>query len=293
MGSGASPGRLRTTVGQPEVGRRKPGRNNAKPCIVSVFAVMQQAAGRRAIRAGSRRTRGIAARRSKQPAFRERHHSRSRDDEVVQYPHVDQGERLAQAGRQHLVAAAGFGHARGAVVGEDDCGGIQRQRPLDDLARVDAGLGRRAAEQFLRDQQAILRIEEQGDEHFVFTAAQCEAQVVAHRASRTQRGIAPYVIPQAAAHEFQHGLQLCRLGRTKPGDLCQGRGRRRQQAAESAEARQGFTPEVQRRPPGGSGAQEQSDQLRIGQHLRPMREQAFARELVLRPILDRHVRCLD
>ena len=41
------------------------------------------------------------------------------DDEVIQHPDVDQGQRLLQALRKELVGAAWFSYAGGVVVRED------------------------------------------------------------------------------------------------------------------------------------------------------------------------------
>src|SRR5438067_13554543 len=53
------------------------------------------------------------------------------------------------------------------VVREHDGGGVSRQRGLHHFARIHAGPTQRPAKKLMRLDQAILRIKEQYDEHFV------------------------------------------------------------------------------------------------------------------------------
>ena len=61
------------------------------------------------------------------------------------------------------------------VVGEDDRGGVVRERLLDDLPRVDAGLGERAAEQLVGGEQAMLAVEKQNRRRPRARAVRCAA----------------------------------------------------------------------------------------------------------------------
>ena len=119
-------------------------------------------------------------------ALGERHHAAAGDDEVVEDTGVHEGQRLAQRLRQQLVGPAGLGVTRRVVVGQDHRRGVAHQGTLDDLARIDAGLGQGAAEQLLCGDHAVLRIEEQGHEDLVLQTGQGHAQVVAHGLGRGQ-----------------------------------------------------------------------------------------------------------
>jgi hypothetical protein len=66
---------------------------------------------------------------------------------MVEDAHVDQVERVLQRAGQQLVGGARLGGAGGVVVGEDHRGGVAREGELDHFARIDRGLGERAAEQ--------------------------------------------------------------------------------------------------------------------------------------------------
>jgi hypothetical protein len=75
-----------------------------------------------------------------QSPFRKRHRARSGHDEMVENPHVDQGQRLFEVLRQQFIGAARFRYSGRMVMREHDCGGITRQGVLHHFARVDAGL---------------------------------------------------------------------------------------------------------------------------------------------------------
>ena len=93
-------------------------------------------------------------------------------DEVIERPDVDERERLLQRLGQELIGTAGLGHARRMVVRKDHRRGIARERGLDDFARINAGLRERAAEEFVGGEQPVLAVEEQADEHFVWSRGQ-------------------------------------------------------------------------------------------------------------------------
>ncbi len=80
----------------------------------------------------------------------QRHHLALADDQVVEHPHVDQRQRALERLRQELVGARGLRDAGRVVVREDHGRRVQRQRALDHLARVDAGLRQRAVEHLLQ-----------------------------------------------------------------------------------------------------------------------------------------------
>ena len=66
--------------------------------------------------------------------------ARSGHDEMVENPHVDQGQRLFEVLRQQFIGTARFRYSGRMVMGEHDCGGITPQGVLHHFARVDAGL---------------------------------------------------------------------------------------------------------------------------------------------------------
>lgn len=61
------------------------------------------------------------------------------DDEMIEHPHIDQPERIAEPARQLPISLARFGHARGMIVGQNDRCGIVRQRALDHLTGIHTG----------------------------------------------------------------------------------------------------------------------------------------------------------
>lgn len=98
------------------------------------------------------------------PVFGKRVDLGAGDDEMIQHPDADQVQRLLQGLRQLVIGGTGLQRAGGMVMRQHDAGGIVRQRRLDHFARIDAGVGQGAAEQFLGADQAVLDVQEQHQE---------------------------------------------------------------------------------------------------------------------------------
>lgn len=65
-----------------------------------------------------------------QAGFRKGERGTLADDDVVQYPHIDERQRGLQLLGQHAIRAGRLGDARRMLVGEDHRGGIQLQHTL-------------------------------------------------------------------------------------------------------------------------------------------------------------------
>lgn len=85
---------------------------------------------------------------------------------MVEEPDFHQFQRLLEAEGDGAVGGGGLGVARRVVMEGDDGGGVQEQRPLDDLAGVDLGAVHRAEEEVFNRQDGVLRIEEDAAEDF-------------------------------------------------------------------------------------------------------------------------------
>src|SRR6266704_5776469 len=141
-----------------------------------------------------------------QPALGERHGARPGDDEMVEHLDVDERERGFQRSREDLVGVARLGDARGVVVSEDHGGRVVLERALHDLARIDARLRQSAAEKLFRRRHAVLRVEEQHDEDFLFAPREREAQIVAHRPRRGERVARGDLLLQGTSRELERRL---------------------------------------------------------------------------------------
>ena len=96
-------------------------------------------------------------------------------DQVIEHAHIDDRQDLGERLGQFDVLTARQGAARGVVVRQDDRRGVQPQRLLDDLARVDRGPVDRAVEQLPPGEHLVAAVEEQTGERFVFQSGQFEA----------------------------------------------------------------------------------------------------------------------
>jgi len=195
---------------------------------------------------------------------------------VVQDAHVDQRERLLQLAGKQLIGLRGLGHAGRMVVGEDDCGGIGRERRFDHFPRVHARLGQGAAEQLLRANHAVLRIEEQAHEGLVRPRAEQQTQVIAHRAGGGQGRAGTQLLAQRASRELEDRPEQCGLGRPETPHALQCAQIRAQQPPEPAVLREQCTPEVDCADPPHAAAQAKRQQLGVRQGVGPAGQQPLA-----------------
>ncbi len=132
---------------------------------------------------------------------------------MVEHPHIDQPERIAEPARQLPISLARFGHARGMIVGQNDRCGIVRQRALDHLTGVHTGPVDGAVKKHLESQHPVFGVKKQTAEEFVRLMPQACLEVIAHGLRAFQRRIPPDALRQVSPRHFQHGLQLSKFGR--------------------------------------------------------------------------------
>ena len=100
----------------------------------------------------------------------------ARDNDMVQYPDVNERASRSQGLGQCLVGGTGFGRTGRMVMRQDDAGRINRKRPADDLAWVYRRLGQRSPEQFFSHDEAVSGVQKQGCKHFERSVAQPKLQ---------------------------------------------------------------------------------------------------------------------
>lgn len=86
--------------------------------------------------------------------------------------------------------------------------------------------------------------------------------------------------------EFERGLQLRDLCHAQTFDAVPGRKRRGHHRRQRAEAPDQFTSEFHRALALNSHAQQNRQQLRVSQRMRPVRQQPLARALIFWPLVD-------
>ncbi len=145
------------------------------------------------------------------------------------------------------------------------------------LARVDARLVQRATKQFLQSDQTVLVVQKQHGKHFVRAVRDLQAQHIGHRLRRIEHWALAQPLGQRAAHHLGDGQQLGSLGWPQALDRGQRRRRGLQQAAQATEALQQALGQCQNGLLGGAGAQQQRQQLGVGQGLGAARQQLLAR----------------
>src|SRR4051812_46502347 len=100
---------------------------------------------------------------------------------MVKDLHVHQGERFLEVAGEEFIRLAGLGGAAWMVVREDHRRCIVRERGLDDLARINAGLGERAAKSLVKRSHPVLGVKPDANEDLMLATAQCKLQVIAYR----------------------------------------------------------------------------------------------------------------
>ena len=125
--------------------------------------------------------------------------------------------------------------------------------------------------------QAALRVEEEHGEHLVLAAAELKLQVLLDLAGRIEQRPRAELGGDRAARELEHRRDLGALGRAEALDPLQLLGLGAQQAGEAAEGAEQLLGELQHAGADQAGAQQQRDQLGVGERGRPQGEQLLAR----------------
>ena len=100
------------------------------------------------------------------------------DDNVVQDPHADQPECVAQLAGNGSVCGAGFSDATGVVVRQNGGAGIDAQRGPHDFTGMDAGTVDCAGKELLAVDDAMTVVEPQHVEFFMSQGSQAHSQKV-------------------------------------------------------------------------------------------------------------------
>ncbi len=212
------------------------------------------------------------------------------DDQVIEEADLDQGEGVAQPGRDDLVGLRRFGDPGGVVVGQDHGRRVAGEGLLDDLPGVDARPVDRAAEQFLAAGEPVAAVQEQAAEHLVLEVAQPGHQVVAGRprAAEDRAGLEPLEV--MAAHDLERRLEFCPVRGPDTALATEFAALGGQYAAQRAETHEQAARHVQCARAARPMAQPDREQLRLRQRARTQMQQLFARPLGGGPVPDLHAK---
>ncbi|AHF05655.1 hypothetical protein MARPU_16065 [Marichromatium purpuratum 984] len=177
-------------------------------------------------------------------------------------------------------------------MGEDHRRGIGLEHPSHHLARVHAGAVDGTAKQLLVADHPVAGVEEETGEDLVRRAVETQLEIVAGALHVAERVLAADTAEQIATAEFEHRLELRVLGRTQPLAGAEAALVGGEQTGQPAVVGEQLARQVDRALAGHSGAQEDRQQLGVGEDLRAVRQQLLARALGARPVADRHRRRL-
>ncbi len=203
---------------------------------------------------------------------------------MIQQAHIDQRERLFQAGGHGTVGGAGFGIAAGVVVADDDRCRALRQRAFDQNPWMHFGTIDAAVEQRFEAQCAMTRVQEQGREYLAWLRAQALGEIAASGGRVTQGDATFELCGQVALAKFQCSREHAGTGRTQPRQFGHRLWAAIQQAAQGAVRVQQVACGGDCIASSGAGTEEDREQFGIGQDTRPAAEELLAGTFIGRPV---------
>lgn len=135
---------------------------------------------------------------------------------MVQYPHIDQLQRVLKPLGEHSVGLAGLGAAGGVVVAQDHGSGVVGQGALDHLPGVDTGAGDGATKKRFERQHLMPRIEKQAAKNLMRFVAQHRLEIVTNSLRVFQHRILPSPRRQMSPAHFENRAQLSEFRRAEP-----------------------------------------------------------------------------
>jgi hypothetical protein len=165
---------------------------------------------------------------------------------------------------------------------------MQLQRAARDLARIDRGMGHRAAEHLLHGEQPVAVVQEHHREHLVRQAPQVQRRVVLHLRRRVEHRPRRQLLAERPARQLQHRRQLRAPRRAEPAHVRQVRRLGLQQPRQPAAAFQQSLRQAQHTLARQPGAQQQRQQLGVGQRGRASGQQLLARAGIGGQVLQGH-----
>ena len=206
------------------------------------------------------------------------------EDRDVELPQC----RLERFGEQ-AVGCTRFGNAGRVIVRDDDGGAVQFERAAHHFPGVDRGLRQGAAKQLFGGDEPVLAVQEQPGEDLDAAIPQPGSQESAHRRRRGQCIAFAQAGEQVAPAQLEGGLQRGTAGGPEAGGDQAAAVRGAQQGPQAAETRQQFGAAFHGTAAAPPGAQQDGEQLGIGQLRGAGRQQTLARPVLGRPIGDCHV----
>ena len=205
---------------------------------------------------------------------------------MVERADIDQRQRLLQRLREQLVGPAGLGNAGRMIVRKDHRGRIARERSLDDLPWVNAGLRERTAKEFVRGEQPVLAVEKQSYEHFVGPRREQQPQIIADSLRRGERIARARFLGQRSPGKLDNSRKLRAFRLTDAVHRRDLGNRRCQESRHTTETGDEIARKFKSAAARHARAQEKRNQFGIGKCPGATREQPLARSLAVRPFAD-------
>ncbi|ABA51054.1 hypothetical protein BURPS1710b_1138 [Burkholderia pseudomallei 1710b] len=211
--------------------------------------------------------------------LRERKRIARADHEMIDQLDVDERERVAQHAREAPVRGARSHRARRMIVRDDERRRVQRERAPHDLARIDGHPRERAVRGFFRLHEPVPSVEKEADEHFARPRADQQPQIVVDRARRIDERPLAGLLGERAPRELDDRDEDRGARGADAAQALEIVGRRIEQRAQRAEAREQRVREREHVVAGQARAEQERDEFRVGQRGGAAREQALARQI--------------
>ena len=207
--------------------------------------------------------------------------ARFADDQVVMQHDAKHPGGILDLGGHVDIGLGRRGVARRMVVHQDQRRGIQLQRPLDHLARVDGHMVDRALGLFLVRDQHVLAIEEQDAELFGFAVAHRGMAIVQQRIPGRQNGLVHHPCPHQPLGRGFDNLQLLHNRFAHALDHQKPSGSGRDDAVEIAKCVKKLSCQGFHVLAGNGAEQEKLQQFVIGHRPRPTLHEAGTQALAM------------
>lgn len=211
---------------------------------------------------------------------------------MVRELHSNRGAGGSEATGHFVICRAGRRISGRMVVYEDDGMGSVTDCPPEDFRRISERFVPGSHKNLARMNKSLPMIEQDYADGFLGKHLHLRANQRKYLLGTSDGLIAEWLVGKAST-ELENGRQLCRFGRSDPGNLFQLFGGSTGQIPQTAETGYHFTTKFDGADTGSPGAEEDCQYLCVAQCPGASTEELFSRAIIFRDVLDQHEKRID